>query len=51
MWRLAVTRYRISPPNWPRGLNLKIGVIADVHAGGPIMPAERIAAIAQPPTS
>ena len=47
MWRLAVTRYRISPRHWPRGLNLKIGVIADVHAGGPIMPAERIAAIAQ----
>ena len=47
MWRLAVTRYRISPANWPRGLNLKIAVIADVHAGGPIMPAERIAAIAR----
>jgi uncharacterized protein len=47
MWRLAVTRYRISPRNWPRGLNLKIGVIADLHAGGPIMPAERIAAIAR----
>jgi len=47
MWRLAVTTYRIAPANWPRGLNLKIGVIADVHAGGPIMPAERIAAIAR----
>jgi uncharacterized protein len=47
MWRLAVTNYRISPRNWPAGLKLKIGVIADVHAGGPIMPAERIAAIAQ----
>jgi len=47
MWRLAVTRYRITPSNWPRGLNLKIGVIADLHAGGPIMPAERIAAIAR----
>jgi predicted MPP superfamily phosphohydrolase len=47
MWRLNVTRYRITPANWPRGLKLSIGVIADVHAGGPVMPAERIAAIAQ----
>jgi predicted MPP superfamily phosphohydrolase len=44
-WRLDVTRYRVSPPNWPRGLKLKIGVIADVHAGGPAMPADRIAEI------
>lgn len=41
-WRLDVTRYRISPANWPRDLKLKIGVLADVHAGGPAMPAERI---------
>ena len=35
------------PPNWTPGLNLRIGVIADVHAGGPLMPAERIRAIAE----
>jgi hypothetical protein len=35
-------RYRVSPPNWPRDMKLSIGVIADVHAGGPAMPAERI---------
>jgi predicted MPP superfamily phosphohydrolase len=44
-WRLDVTRYRITPANWPRGLNLRIGVIADLHAGGPAMPAERIVEI------
>ena len=44
-WRLAETAYTVSPPNWPRGLNLKIAVIADVHAGGPAMPLERVEAI------
>jgi len=46
-WRLDVTSYRVSPPNWPRDLKLKIGVIADVHAGGPAMPADRIRAIVE----
>src|SRR5687767_10617988 len=41
-YRLNVTRYRVSPPNWTPGLNLTVGVIADVHAGGPLMPAARI---------
>jgi len=44
-WRLDVTRYRVSPRNWPRDLALRIGVIADVHAGGPAMPTDRIAEI------
>jgi predicted MPP superfamily phosphohydrolase len=43
--RLEVTRYTVSPRRWPRGLRLRIGVIADVHAGGPLMPAERIEGI------
>ena len=47
MWRLEVTRYGVTPPNWPRGLPLSIGVIADVHAGGPAMPAERIRGIVE----
>jgi predicted MPP superfamily phosphohydrolase len=42
VWRLEVTRYRVSPPRWPRDLKLSIGVIADLHAGGPAMPLERI---------
>jgi uncharacterized protein len=47
VWRLEVTRYRVTPPNWPRDLKLSIGVIADVHAGGPTMPAERIRGIVE----
>jgi len=46
-YRLNVTRYAVSPPNWTPGLNLSVGVIADVHAGGPLMPTERIEAIAE----
>jgi predicted MPP superfamily phosphohydrolase len=46
-YRLSVTRYRVEPPQWTPGLKLNIGVIADVHAGGPLMPAERIRAIAE----
>jgi len=47
MWRLEVTRYRVSPAGWPRDLKLSIGVIADVHAGGPAMPIERIRGIVE----
>jgi predicted MPP superfamily phosphohydrolase len=46
-YRLNITRYRVSPRSWTPGLNLSIGVIADVHAGGPLMPAQRIRAIAE----
>jgi hypothetical protein len=46
-YRLSITRYRVSPADWTPGLNLSVGVIADVHAGGPLMPAERIRAIAE----
>jgi uncharacterized protein len=46
MWRLDVTHYSVSPRNWPRDLALKIAVIADVHAGEPLMPYERIRSIA-----
>lgn len=47
MWRLEVTRYSVSPKNWPKELALRIAVIADVHAGEPLMPYERIRAIAE----
>jgi uncharacterized protein len=43
--RLEVTRYRVSPIHWPGDLTLSIAVIADVHAGGPTMPTERIRSI------
>ena len=46
-YRLNITRYRISPPRWTPGLKLSVGVIADVHAGGPLMPVARIRAIAE----
>jgi predicted MPP superfamily phosphohydrolase len=46
-FRLNITRYRVTPPKWTPGFSLSVGVIADVHAGGPLMPAERIRAIAE----
>ena len=39
---LQVTRYQVSPPQWPAGLALKIAVIADVHACDPWMSLEHI---------
>jgi uncharacterized protein len=42
-----VTRYALTPPNWPQGLNLKIAAIADVHSCEPYMSADRIHAICQ----
>jgi predicted MPP superfamily phosphohydrolase len=43
--QLDLTSYRVSTPNWPADLTLKIAVIADIHACEPWMPAERIGAI------
>jgi predicted MPP superfamily phosphohydrolase len=43
--RLRVARYNLSPPQWPADLNLKIAVIADIHACDPWMSLERIEAI------
>lgn len=45
--QLRVTRYRISPPQWPEGFKLKIAVIADVHACDPWMSLERIQTIVE----
>ena len=44
-YRLDLTSYKVSPPNWPANLKLKIAVIADIHACEPWMSAERIAGI------
>ena len=44
--RLGVTRYKISPANWPANLNLKIAIVADIHACEPWMPVSRIHEIA-----
>lgn len=40
--RMNVTRYRLSPPRWPRHFNLKIAVVADIHACEPWMTLKRI---------
>ncbi|HET7885474.1 MAG TPA: metallophosphoesterase [Bradyrhizobium sp.] len=45
--QLQVTRYQVLPPQWPADLNLKIAVVADVHACDPWMSLERIEEIVQ----
>ena len=44
-WRLGVTRYALTPPRWPAGLSLKVGVVADIHACRPMMGLDRIRSI------
>lgn len=46
-WRLAVTKYRITPPTWPADLALKLAVLADLHVCEPWMGLERLDAIVQ----
>ncbi len=41
-FRLNVTQYRLNPKSWPSGFNLKLAVVADLHAGEPYMPPQRI---------
>jgi len=41
-WRLGVTRYSLTPPNWPTGLKIRCAVIADLHACEPWMGDARI---------
>lgn len=41
-FRLNVTRYAVSPPNWPKGLRLRVVVIADIHVCEPWMSLERV---------
>src|ERR1700686_402880 len=45
--RLRVARYDISPPQWPADFQLKIAVIADLHACDPWMSLDRIEAIVE----
>ena len=40
--RLNITRYRLTPPRWPRDFRLNMAVIADVHACKPWMTVERL---------
>lgn len=43
----AVRYYAVTPDGWPEQLRLRIGVIADIHACLPWMPAERVFDIVQ----
>jgi predicted MPP superfamily phosphohydrolase len=43
--RLGVTRYNIRPRQWPADFQLKIAVIADLHACDPWMSLDRIQSI------
>lgn len=47
MQRLRVTRYKITPTNWPKDFKLKIAVLSDIHAVEPWMSAERITGIVE----
>lgn len=44
---LRIQRYRLVPPDWPRGLRLRIAALADIHACRPWMEADRVRAIAE----
>lgn len=41
-YRLVTTRYAITPKNWPRGLHVRIAVIADLHVCEPWMNLARV---------
>src|SRR3954462_1261398 len=43
--RLRVARYDLTPPKWPADFQLRIAVIADLHACDPWMSLERIEGI------
>jgi predicted MPP superfamily phosphohydrolase len=45
--RLDVTSYKVTPPRWPDGLELKAVVLADLHACEPWMSPSRIRSIAE----
>jgi uncharacterized protein len=45
--RLHVARYNISPPQWPADFQLRIAVIADLHACDPWMSLKHIEAIVE----
>jgi predicted MPP superfamily phosphohydrolase len=41
-WSTGLTSYRISPPGWPKGLALRIAVLADLHICEPWMGLSRV---------
>ncbi len=44
-YALELTTYNLTPPRWPADLELKIAVIADIHAAYPWMSEQRIGEI------
>ena len=45
--QLRVTRYNLTPPQWPADFKLKIAVITDLHACDPWMSLDRIQGIVE----
>ena len=45
LWRLKVTRHAFTPSGWTPGLQLRVALIADVHACNPWMGVDRIGEI------
>src|SRR3981189_1245416 len=45
--QLRVTRYNLSPPQWPADFKLNVAVIADLHACDPWMSLDRIQGIVE----
>jgi len=45
--QLGVTRYNVSPPQWPSDFQLKIAAVADIHACDPWMSLSHIEAIVE----
>jgi len=45
--RLGVTRYNVSPPQWPSDFQLSIAAVADIHACDPWMSLSHIEAIVE----
>jgi uncharacterized protein len=45
--QLGVTRYNVSPPQWPSDFQLKIAAVADIHACDPWMSLDHIEAIVE----
>jgi hypothetical protein len=46
-FRLEVRHYRPALPAWPAGFRLRVGVISDLHAGGPHMLLRRVEGIVE----
>src|SRR5256886_17610218 len=49
--RLRVARYDLLPPQWPADFDLRIAVVADLHACDPWMSPERIETIVHRPNA